>query len=118
MNARRLTGAMPTRKIGRWAGGGCRWGRMALGSGPSGEAGADAASAASWRAFALVAAALLLAQGSLSPVTAALPLYLADRGAAPARIGSEVGAASLVALGGALRSEEHTSELQSRFDLV
>jgi MFS family permease len=75
---------------------------MAHGAGPPGAAGAETASAASWRAFAPVAAALLLAQGSLAPVAAALPLYLADRGAAPARIGTEVGAASLVALGGAL----------------
>src|SRR5207237_366930 len=82
-----LTVAVPTRKIGRWARGGCRWGKMAHGAGPPGEAGADAASTASWRAFALVAAALVLGQGSLSPVAAALPLYLADRGAASARAG-------------------------------
>ena len=53
---------------------------------------------ASWRAFAIVAAAIVIGQGSLSLVAAALPLYLANLGVPTARIGAEVGAANLVGL--------------------
>lgn len=67
-----------------------------------GEAPPAATPTASWRAFALVALALLIGQGSLSLVGAALPLYLADLGAATARIGIEVGVSNVVAIGGTL----------------
>lgn len=72
---------------------------MALRPARPGDAAAPAPSPdASWRAFAIVAVALLIGQGSLSLVAAALPLHLAHLGAATARIGSEVSAANFVAI--------------------
>src|SRR3954454_11479686 len=71
---------------------------MALGTDPPGEAVAETVSTASWRAFALVGAALVIGQGSLSLVAAALPLHLAHLGAATARIGTEVSASNFVAV--------------------
>ena len=53
---------------------------------------------ATWATFAIVAVMVIIGQGSLSLISAALPLYLASLGAAEARIGAEVGAANLVGL--------------------
>jgi MFS family permease len=50
---------------------------------------------ASWAAFAAAATILIVAQGSLYLVAAALPLYLHHLGAATAHIGTEVGAGNL-----------------------
>lgn len=55
-------------------------------------------SEATWRSFAVVALALVIGQGSLSLVSAALPLHLSGLGVPEARIGAEVGAANLVGL--------------------
>src|SRR5690349_19344780 len=71
---------------------------MAQGSSPPAGATAETVSTASWRAFALVAAALMIGQGSLSLVAAPLPLYLAHLGAATARIGTEVSSSNLIAV--------------------
>src|SRR5215212_9854198 len=72
---------------------------MALRFGRPGEATSDVPATASWRAFALVAVALVIGQGSLSLVAAALPLYLSNLGVATARIGIEVSASNFVAIG-------------------
>ncbi|MFN8538844.1 MAG: MFS transporter [Thermomicrobiales bacterium] len=56
------------------------------------------ASEATWRTFAIVAAAIIIGQGSLSLVSAALPLHLSGIGVPEARIGAEVGSANLVGL--------------------
>jgi DHA1 family bicyclomycin/chloramphenicol resistance-like MFS transporter len=82
----------------------CVSGRRTLGgavaqeSGPPGEAMATPVSTASWQAFALVATALMIGQGSLSLVAAPLPLYLARLGVGTTRIGTEVSASNLVAV--------------------
>jgi MFS family permease len=56
------------------------------------------ASEATWRSFAIVATSLVIGQGSLSLVSAALPLHLSGLGVPDARIGAEVGVANLVGL--------------------
>ena len=65
----------------------------------SGAAASSPAPAPTWRSFAIVAVAIILGQGSLSLVAAALPLHLVRLGAAEARIGAEVSAANFLAIG-------------------
>lgn len=68
----------------------------------SGAQAAPAPISASWRAFAAIGVAVLVSQGNPYLVTSAFPLYLRHLGAAPARIGSEAGAAALMATLGTL----------------
>lgn len=68
----------------------------------SGTSAPAAPRAGSWGAFAALAVAMIVAQGSIFLIAAALPLMLQHRGAAPARIGTEVGVASLTGTIGTL----------------
>jgi MFS family permease len=72
---------------------------MTLRLGHPAEAASDIPTTASWRTFTLVAVALVIGQGSLSLVAAALSLYLSDLGVSTARIGVEVSASNVVAIG-------------------
>ena len=62
------------------------------------QAATESATDSDWRTFTLVGVALAVTQLAYYLTAAALPLYLRDLGAAPSRIGFEVGLGSIAGL--------------------